>query len=182
MGIRSAILMTVASLAVVITASELVVAGEVPADVDRAVILALPWKQFDQTLGSGWRVYADRGNHLQAAETIVAYLDQRTDLTVSQRAVSNFHAGAEFARVGLMEAALRHLDQAAVRSGTSGVPEDWNELVISTKAFLLEDRETLLASKQRVKAMQKPAFPGSADRYLKYLGQRFGAWDEETER
>lgn len=83
---------------------------------------------------------------------------------------------------GLMESALRHLGRADVPPGMNGVPEDWNELVISTRAFLLEDRAALLASKQRVAAMKKPAFPGSADIYLKYLGQRFGAWDEETAR
>lgn len=36
----------------------------------------------------------------------------------------------------------------------------------------------LVASKQRVEVMKKPAYPGAADRYLKYLGQRFGVWDE----
>jgi hypothetical protein len=99
---------------------------------------------------------------------------------LSQRAVSNLHAAAEFARVGLMEPALRHLDEADVPPGTTGVPEDWNELVISMKAFLAGDRAALLASKQRVESMKKPAYRGSADRFLKHLGQRFGAWDEET--
>lgn len=171
-----------ASLAAVMIPAEVVRAAEDPADVDRAMLLALPWKQFDQTLGSGWRVYAARGEHHEAAELIVAYLEQRADLTVSQRAVSNLHAGAEFARVGLTERALRHLDEADVPPGTKGVPEDWNELVISMRAFLLGDRAALLASKQRVDAMRKPAFRGSADRYLKYFGQRFGVWDEETPR
>lgn len=162
--------------------SEFVGAAERSADVERETLLALPWKQFDQTVGAGWRVYAARGEHQQAAELIVAYLDQRADLTVSQRAVSNLHAAAEFARVGLREIALRHLDQADVPPGTKGVPEDWNELVISMRAFLLGDRAALLASKRRVEAMRKPAFPDAADRYLKHLGQRFGAWDEETSR
>lgn len=180
MSIRSTNVMAAVSLAVVMIAFGSVGAAERAADAERAMLLALPFKQFDQTLGSGWRVYADRGEHHQAAELIVAYLEQHADLTVPQRAISNFHAGAEFARVGLMERALPHLDQADVPPGTKGIPEDWNELVISTRAFLLGDRAALLASKQRVEAMQKPAFPDSAERYMKYLGQRFGVWDEET--
>lgn len=96
MGIRPSSIVVAVSLAVVMIASGFVGAAERPADVDRAMLLAVPWKQFDQTLGAGWRVYADRGEHHRAAELIVAYLDQRADLTVPQRAVSNFHAAAEF--------------------------------------------------------------------------------------
>lgn len=171
--------LSIAMLLALAVAFEFAGGAELPAEPDREALLDLPYKQFDQTLGSGWRVYADRGEHQDAAKLIVAYLDRRNDLTVSQRAVSNFHAGAEFARVGLVEAALHHLDRADVPPGTSGVPDDWNELAIATRAFLLHDRAMLLESKQRVDAMQNAAFPDSADRYLKYLGQRFGAWDEE---
>jgi hypothetical protein len=146
---------------------------------DNEELLALPWKQFDQTLGSGWRVYACRREHGAAAELIEAYLARRTDLTPTQRAVSHFHAAAELARENRYQEALRHLEAAEVAPGSRGVPEDWNELVISTRAFLLEDREALLASKRRVEAMRSPAFPHSAEGYLEHLGQRYGVWDEE---
>jgi hypothetical protein len=182
MNIRASKLVATISLAVVMSASDVVGAAELTGGEERAVLLALPWRQFDQTLGSGWRVYAARGEHHEAATLIVAYLEQRADLTVAQRAVSNLHAAAEFARAGFTEKALRHLDEADVPPGTKGVPEDWNELVISMRAFLLGDREALLASKQRVASMRKPAFPGTADRYLKHLGQRFGVWDEQPLR
>src|SRR5688572_28344595 len=79
---------------------------------DAATLVALPWKQFDQTLGSGWRIYADRGEHLAAARLIETYLARRSDLTLVQRAVSHFHAGAELARENLYEEALRHLEHA----------------------------------------------------------------------
>jgi hypothetical protein len=141
-------------------------------------LLALPWKQFDQTLGSGWRVYACRKDHAGAARLIETYLARRTDLTPTQRAVSNFHAAAELARENRYQEALRHLDSAEVAPGSRGVPEDWNELVISMRAFLKGDREALLASKQRVEAMPSPAFPQSAARMLEHLGERYG-WDDE---
>lgn len=153
-------------------------AAEQTAVPDDETLLALPWKQFDQTLGAGWRIYAIRKEHSRAAELIETYLARRNDLTPPQRAVSHFHAGAELARENLYEAALRHLESAEVSPGTKAVPEDWNELVISTRAFLRGDRETLLASKQRVEAMRSPAYPKSAERLLKYLGQPYGVWDE----
>ena len=141
-------------------------------------LLALPWKQFDQTLGSGWRVYACQKDYAGAARLIETYLARRTDLTPTQRAVSNFHAAVELARENRLEEALRHLDSAEVAPGSRGVPEDWNELVISMRAFLRGDREALLASKQRVDAMPSPAFPHSAEQLLEHLGERYGVWDD----
>jgi hypothetical protein len=143
------------------------------------VLLALPWKQFDQTLGSGWRVYATRDEHLQAARLIETYLAWRSDLTPVQRAASHFHAGAELARVNLHEEALLHFDQAIVPAGSKGVPEDWNELVAANRAFLLGDRAAILACKQRVDAMRSPAFKDTFGLLLEYLGQPWGAWDDK---
>src|SRR5262245_7857757 len=74
------------------------------------VLVALPWKQFDQTLASGWRLYAMRDEHLLAARLIERYLAERSDLTSVQRAVSHFHAGAELARVNIQKEALSHFD------------------------------------------------------------------------
>jgi hypothetical protein len=146
------------------------------------VLLALPWKQFDQTLESGWRVYAMRDEHLRAARLIERYLAERSDLTPVQRAVSHFHAGAELARVDLHKEALLHFDQATVPAGGKSVPEDWNELVTANKAFLLGDRAALLACKQRVDAMRSPAFRDTFALLLEYLGQPWGAWDDEQKR
>jgi hypothetical protein len=39
------------------------------------------------------------------------------------------------------------------------MPEDWNELVISMRAFLTGDREELIASKKGVAGMTSPGFP-----------------------
>jgi len=150
--------------------------------VEEDALLALPWKQFDQTLGSGWRVYAMRDEHLLAARLIERYLAERSDLTPVQRAVSHFHAGAELARVNLHKEALSHFDQASVPPGSKGVPEDWNELVTANKAFLLGDRTALLACKQRVDAMRSPAFRDTFAMLLEYLGRPWGAWDDKPKQ
>jgi len=154
-------------------------AESTPAKPNDAELLALPWKQFDQTLGSGWRTYACRKDYAGAARLIETYLTRRTDLTPTQRAVSNFHAAAELARDNRYQEALRHLESAEVVPGSRGVPEDWNELVIANRAFLQGDRAALLASKQRVAAMHAAAFPHSAEQLLDHLGERYGSWDDE---
>jgi hypothetical protein len=61
--------------------------------VEDDVLLALPWKQFDQTLEWGWRVYAMRDEHLPAARLIERYLAERSDLTPVQRASRTFMPG-----------------------------------------------------------------------------------------
>jgi len=155
-------------------------AGSEP-DIEDDVLLALPWKEFDQTLGSGWRVYAMRDEHLPAARLIEKYLAERSDLTPVQRAVSHFHAGAELARVNMHKEALSHFDQAIVPSGSKGVPEDWNELVTANRAFLLGDRAALLACKQRVDAMRSPAYRNTFAVLLEYLGQPWGAWEQKPQ-
>src|SRR5437868_11586739 len=64
-----------------------------PHDSERDAILSLPWQQFDQTLGSGWRVHSARHEYRAAADVIEVYLKRHPELTVRQRAVSLFHAG-----------------------------------------------------------------------------------------
>ena len=155
-------------------------AGSAPVQSNDEGLLALPWKQFDQTLGSGWRTYACRKDYAGAARLIETYLSLRTDLTPTQRAVSHFHAAAELARDNRYQEALRHLESAEVVAGSRGVPEDWNELVVANRAFLQGDRTALLAAKQRVQTMQSPAYPHAAEQLLDHFGERYGAWDEPT--
>src|SRR5437667_6317655 len=59
----------------------------------REAALSLPWKQFDQTAASGWRLVSDRKEHQKAGELIEAYLRRHKELTVVQRTVSHYHAG-----------------------------------------------------------------------------------------
>lgn len=152
-------------------------------DPEQEAALKLFWMEFDQTLGSGWRAFADRNQYLVAAELIASYLRQHEELTVHQRAVSNHHAGQMFARAGRVEIALSHLDQAIVQPKTENMPEDWNELVISTRAFLRGDRDELIASKKRVAAITSPTFRNNAEELLENFGKPYGAWwDEDKKR
>jgi hypothetical protein len=61
---------------------------------NRETLLALPYKEFDQTQGSGWRPLVDeRHQYREAAELIVEYLQRHPEVKGSQRAVLHFHAG-----------------------------------------------------------------------------------------
>lgn len=158
----------------------------VPRDPDRESVLSLPWSQFDQTEESGWRMYAARKQHLEAARLIEAYLNRHNELSERQRALSHFHAAMQYVfqareHGGDTGAALPHLDQAIVSGKETGLSADWNDLVIAIKAFLTDDRATLLAIKERVAAMPPGTVrwlksPDSAQDLLDNLGKPYGSW------
>ena len=118
-----------------------------PRDPDSESLLALPWKSFDQTQNSGWRVYVNptRKQYLEAAKLIEAYLDRHAELTPRQRALCHYHAAHQYiyravlTGVGDPLDALPHLEKAIVPSKETAPSLDWNEMVIATKAFLMGD-------------------------------------------
>ncbi len=154
-----------------------------PQDSTRAALLSLPWQQFDQTQNSGWRVYAARGEHQEAAQLIEIYLKQHPDLTVRQRAVSHFHAGIEHVLDGHTKAGLVHLNQAVVPENTPGLSDDWNDMVIATRAFLKGDRPTLLAARARVAGLPRSSvqWPDYPDFLLDHFGRPYGSWIKEKQ-
>jgi hypothetical protein len=149
-------------------------------------VLALPWNQFDQTEDSGWRMLSSDGKHLEAAKLIEAYVDRHHELSVRQRALSNYHAGMQyvfFARDhgGDPRAGIPDLEKAIVSGTGTGLPVDWNDLVLATKAFLMGDRPTLLAVKERVAALPPGAArwlksPRDVDDLLDNIGKPYGTW------
>ena len=160
--------------------------GLTPGDPDRETVLALPWGQFDQNEDSGWRLLSARKQHLEAAKLIEAYLSRHTELSERQRALSNFHAGMQYVfyardHGGDPRAGIPDLEKALVPGSGTGLPVDWNDLVIATKAFLMGDRPTLLAVRERVAAMPPGAArwlksPHDVDDLINNLGKPYGSW------
>jgi hypothetical protein len=161
---------------------------------DRESLLSLPWKEFDQTQNSGWRWYVNPGRkrYLEAAKLIETYLARHDELTPRQRALCHFHASHNYLfrhlRTGAGDPldAIPHLDQAIVPGGATPPSADWNDLVIATKAFLLQDRLTLLSVKERVAAMPAASIkflksPNSPDDLIDHLGQPYGSWFPQPE-
>jgi hypothetical protein len=108
------------------------------------VYLSLPYKEFDATPGSGHRRFRDQPRDpAQAGALIEAYLERHTDLPLNQRTNLQGHAAQLFAMGGMNERAITHLDRLRAQN-----PGDcWAE---ATKAFLLRDREGLLAARRRM--------------------------------
>jgi hypothetical protein len=106
--------------------------------------LSLPYKEFDATPGSGHRRFRDQPRDpAQAGALIEAYLQRHTDLPLNQRTNLQGHAAQLFAMGGMKERAITHLDRLRAQN-----PDDyWAD---ATKAFLLLDREGLLAARRRI--------------------------------
>jgi hypothetical protein len=51
----------------------------------RAAVLSLPYHEFDQAYGDGWRSVFERGEGLAAVALIEDYLKQHRELTFGQR-------------------------------------------------------------------------------------------------
>ncbi len=163
-------------------------------DPDRETILSLPWKQFDQTQNSGWRVYVNpnRKQYLVAAKLIEEYLARHDELTLWQRVITHYHAAHQYIyrAVSTGEADTRdafpHLDKAITPDNETPPSVDWNDMVIATRAFLISDRATLLEVKERVAAMppelvrflKPPHTPGEL---LDNLGKPYGSWFPKDE-
>jgi hypothetical protein len=113
-------------------------------DPDRETLLSLPWKQFDQTPNSGWRVYLNpsRKQYLKAAKLIEDYLQRHDDLSARQRALCHYHAAHQYiyravrGGEGDVREAFPHLDKAIVSGKDPAPSADWSDMVIATKAFL----------------------------------------------
>ena len=129
---------------------------------DREAYLSLGYKEFDATPGSGHRRYRDQPQHpARAAALIEAYLERHPNLPPDQRGILQFHAAQLYAMGGMNEQAIKHLDQMQFPDGSQGA------MTVATKAFLLQDREGLLAARRRIPA-------GEAAEAADFLIERFG--------
>jgi hypothetical protein len=127
--------------------------------------LSLGYKEFDATPGSGHRRFRDQPRHpSQSGELIEAYLQRHPELPSDQRMTLEFHAAQLFAMGGMNERAITHLDRVRLATGTAG---NRNPTADATKAFLLLDREGLLAARRRMA-------DGEAAQIADYLIERFG--------
>src|SRR6185436_1279832 len=118
----------------------------------RAALLALPYDEFDQAYGDGWRAYFEGGDAMTAVRLLEGYLERHQELTFSQRKFLHLHAGQVLALEGKTTRALRHLDKALSEQQSSELWPDCNDYLAATKAFLMHDRPALLAARDRLAA------------------------------
>jgi hypothetical protein len=110
--------------------------------------LSLGYEEFDATPGSGHRRFRDQPRHLsQSGELIEAYLQRHPELPFDERMILEFHAAQLFAMGGMYERAITHLDRVRLAPGRRA---GWNPTADATKAFLVLDREGLLAARRQI--------------------------------
>src|SRR6266567_4797667 len=123
-----------------------------PVSTERIAMLSLPYNEFDQSYGSGFRLLYDRGEYLKAAVLIEGYLKAHRELTVGQQKFLHLHAAQLFALGSESSRAVEHLDLALSHEKTSELGPNWNDMHAATRAFLTNNRAALLATKDRLAA------------------------------
>jgi hypothetical protein len=102
------------------------------------------YEQFDQTEGAGFRLLAEAGCFVEAAQLIDSYADyhrQRVELL-------RWHAAQMLAKAGLYEAAIDRAQQALLKKDRAGF--GWNDYVRGTIAFLQRDKAALIRHRDLV--------------------------------
>src|SRR5437016_10738246 len=127
-----------------------------PESGSRAAVLSLAYELFDQTFGSGWRPIFDRREYVQAAALIEDYLRMNHELTVGQQKFLHLHAAMLLALEGRNSRAIEQTDQAVCHETAREIGLSWNDMVAATRAFLAQDRASLLAARERLAAAGYP--------------------------
>ena len=117
-------------------------------------MLELSWREFDQSLDSGWRPIADREEYARAAELIEYYLENKSGLEQGQIAYLHFHAAVLHGYEDKNEQAIEHFRSASVDSFPAGFPQSWNALVKGELAFMLKDMDSVRSARDEIAAMQ----------------------------
>ena len=138
----------------------------------RTAVLSLPYGEFDQAYGDGWRAFFDAGDAATAAALLEEYLEVHKELTFGQRKFLHLHAGQMWAFEGKNTRAVQHLDQAMNRKKSPELWPDWDDFITATKAFLMHDRASLLAARDRLAAANAPRLK-LADRFIQKFGHPY---------
>lgn len=127
---------------------------------ERAAMLKLDLKSFDQTEGQGWRLIADRKCYSDAAKLIAEYRAQADDPNIARHHQVQMHAAAEE-----REQAIILLDELIADDEAN---EEWANLHYrrATRAFLASDLQTLQASRADLATLPTPSgFAAAAERF-----------------
>ncbi|QTC86940.1 hypothetical protein [Brevundimonas pondensis] len=161
--------MFIALMALAIAQVEPVSVNE-PCPHDRAALLALSPADFDQDLEGGWRPLGEKPECAAiAADLLAAYRKARwADLTQSELHTNYWHEGQLRAGLGQTQAATR-LMMAGVNPEMSR--SGFSDYALGTIAFLHQDRPGLIAARERLAALPKPAdFDQAAQRFKAAYG------------
>ena len=120
---------------------------------DREAILALEFKAFDQTEGSGWRPLYHNGCYVEVAELLREWRARNGDATPP---VISFHEAQMWGYAGRYDLA-ESLFAQAFRANGSASAVTFNLYVGGNLAFLRRDRAGLEAAVAALAEVPKPA-------------------------
>jgi len=138
----------------------------------RAAVLALPYEEFDQAYGNGWRSLFERGDGSAAVRMIEDYLKKHGSLTFGQRKFLHLHAAQVLALEDKSSRAVKHLDQAMSHRKSPELWPDWDDFITAQRAFLTQDRTSLLAARERLATANAPRLR-LADRLIEKFGRSY---------
>lgn len=115
-------------------------------------VLSLEYAAFDQTMGEGWRVWADRGEYAEAARMLDHYASTHDELTDSEWRIICFHAGQMYGYLGEYETAAERFTASLNPQEPPDSPFKWNAYVNGTIAFLERDLDRLRAMRNELAA------------------------------
>lgn len=139
--------------------------------------LKLPYQEFDQRPGKGWRKFAEQGKFLQAAKLIDRYEKEKKGLEEWQRVNLRFHAGQLYAFADQKDQALARFKKALLSKEPPEAPIRWNAYVHATMAFLEKDRKKLTELRKEI--AKGPKLQGVVpnldvvDRLLQYFDEPY---------
>ena len=110
-----------------------------------------------------------------AAELMRKQLSSHPELPSAERSISHLHAAVLFAMADQTSEAVAELDQARVEGDQTDLPADWNDMLISGKAFLLKDRAQLVAARERIASLPSPTYLRYPDSLLQHFGQSYSS-------
>lgn len=139
--------------------------------------LDLPYEEFDQVMGSGWRALADENCHQESAQLIEAYMEHNS----SQQSSLTWHLFQMRAFSNDYEAALELVDDMLLSPEKQAeVPLAWNEYVLASAAFLRRDLSQLRQHRENI-AKVKDDHQGN-ELNLKVIDRLISGFDSTYEK
>ena len=135
--------------------------------------MTLPYKEFDQTMGKGFRAMVNNQCDKEVADLIEKYIEVNHAKQSSLRwhiAQSRAHAGDYKAAIKWSKTVLKD------KEDFNQQPLRWNDYVLATIAFLQHDKKSLIEHRDNV-AKSKDKYFGNALN-LKYLDSLIKYFDK----
>lgn len=123
-----------------------------PCRYDKAAMIGLDERAFDQDMAGGWRALADAGCDAEAADAVRDWREAHK----SEKAILNWHEGQLRANAGQTSPAISLLERSR-KTEAEDAGFGWNFYVEGTVAFLRKDRAALDTARNKLAALPRPA-------------------------